>query len=198
MIFLYAGLISWYRAVVTTKMNCLDLSPWKDDCLKTPALSLCVYCHLCIQAVSHGYSQPGNGHGGLLSRAWHGTPQPADVGPRTPHQPGWSHLRPGLKSETFLTSQGSGMSMWRILPSLEGIALNQFLTGLTLTGCLLLEGTPQVALVVKNLPADAGDLRDVGLIPGSGRFSWRRAWQPTLVFLPGESPGTRSWAGYGP
>ena len=27
----------------------------------------------------------------------------------------------------------------------------------------------QVALVVKNLPENAGDLRDVGLIPGSGR-----------------------------
>ena len=27
----------------------------------------------------------------------------------------------------------------------------------------------QVALVVKNLPANAGNLRDMGLIPGSGR-----------------------------
>ena len=27
----------------------------------------------------------------------------------------------------------------------------------------------QVALVVKNLPANAGDVRDVGLIPGLGR-----------------------------
>ena len=27
-----------------------------------------------------------------------------------------------------------------------------------------------VALVVKNLPVNAGDLQDVGLIPGSGRF----------------------------
>ena len=30
-------------------------------------------------------------------------------------------------------------------------------------------GASQVTLVVKNLPANAGDLRDVGLIPGSGR-----------------------------
>ena len=30
-------------------------------------------------------------------------------------------------------------------------------------------GTSQVALVVENPPADAGDIRDVGLIPGSGR-----------------------------
>ena len=28
----------------------------------------------------------------------------------------------------------------------------------------------QVALVVKNPPANAGDVRDKGLIPGSGRF----------------------------
>ena len=28
----------------------------------------------------------------------------------------------------------------------------------------------QVALVVKNLPSNVGDVRDVGLIPGSGRF----------------------------
>ena len=28
----------------------------------------------------------------------------------------------------------------------------------------------QVALVVKNLPANAGDIRDMGSIPGSGGF----------------------------
>ena len=31
------------------------------------------------------------------------------------------------------------------------------------------EGASQVALVVKNLLANAGDIRDVGSIPGSGR-----------------------------
>ena len=30
-------------------------------------------------------------------------------------------------------------------------------------------GASQVALVVKNLPAKAGDIRDAGSIPGSGR-----------------------------
>ena len=34
----------------------------------------------------------------------------------------------------------------------------------------------QVALVVKNPPANAGDVRDTGLIPRLGRFPWRRAW----------------------
>ena len=30
---------------------------------------------------------------------------------------------------------------------------------------------------------------DLGSIPGWGRY-WRRVWQPTPVFLPGESPWT--------
>ena len=29
---------------------------------------------------------------------------------------------------------------------------------------------------------------DPGLIPGLGRFPWRREWPPTPIFLPGESP----------
>jgi len=30
------------------------------------------------------------------------------------------------------------------------------------------------------------------------KIPWRRAWQPTLVFLPGEFHGQRSLAGYNP
>ena len=57
---------------------------------------------------------------------------------------------------------------------------------------------PQVVLVVKNLPADAGDTRDVRSTPGSGRAPWRSKWQLFPVFLPGESHGRRSLVGYGP
>ena len=111
--------------------------------------------------------------------------------------------------------------------------------------------------MIKNLPANAGDRRDAGLIPGLGitpggghgnplpysclenpmdrgawqatvhrvaqsqtrlkrlsthicqcrrrglgpwlrNIPWRRKWQPTPVFMPGESHGQRSLAGYGP
>ena len=31
-----------------------------------------------------------------------------------------------------------------------------------------------------------------------GKIPWRKAWQPTLVFLPGKSHGQRSLAGYSP
>ena len=58
------------------------------------------------------------------------------------------------------------------------------------------EWTSLVALLVKNPSVNVGDIRDVGSIPGPGRFPWRRAWQPTPVFLPGEFHGQRSLAGY--
>ena len=34
--------------------------------------------------------------------------------------------------------------------------------------------------------------------PWVGKIPWRRAWQPTPVFLPGESHGQRNLAGYSP
>ena len=42
--------------------------------------------------------------------------------------------------------------------------------------------------MVKNTPANAGDIID----PWVWKIPWRRAWQPTPVFLPGESHGQRS------
>ena len=45
------------------------------------------------------------------------------------------------------------------------------------------EGTSQVVLVVKNLPTNSGDVRDTGLIPGSGRSPGGGIWQPIPVFL---------------
>ena len=94
----------------------------------------------------------------------------------------------------------------------------------------------QVLLVVKNLSAEAGDIRDMGSIPGLERSPgrgqgnplqyslgtslvaqmvknlpavqetwvqsvgqedpWRRAWQPTPVFLSGKFHGQRSLVGY--
>ena len=56
----------------------------------------------------------------------------------------------------------------------------------------------QVALVVMNQPANAGDTVRHNFNPSVGKISWRRSWQPTPVFLPGESPGQRSLEGYIP
>ena len=40
--------------------------------------------------------------------------------------------------------------------------------------------------------------RTPGFNPWVGEIPWRRAWLPTPVFLPGESHGQRSLAGYSP
>ena len=49
-------------------------------------------------------------------------------------------------------------------------------------------------LVVKNPPANAGDIRDIGSIPGSGGSPGEGHGNP--VFWPGEPHGQRSLAGY--
>ena len=54
-----------------------------------------------------------------------------------------------------------------------------------------------MALVVKDSPANAGDRR-LDFDPWVGKIPWRRKWQPTPIFLPGESHGQRSLAGYSP
>ena len=57
----------------------------------------------------------------------------------------------------------------------------------------------RVVLGVKNLPANETDIRDRRRFdPWLRKISWRRAWQPTLVFLPGKSHGQRSLASYSP
>ena len=51
-----------------------------------------------------------------------------------------------------------------------------------------------VAQMVKNLPA----MQDTWFNSWVRKIPWRRAWQPTPVFLPRESHGWRSLAGYSP
>ena len=60
----------------------------------------------------------------------------------------------------------------------------------------VLRGASQVVPVVKNLPADATDVRDVGLIPGLGRSLGVGHGNPPPVFLPREYHGQRSLAVY--
>ena len=61
-----------------------------------------------------------------------------------------------------------------------------------------LKGLPDGS-VDKESVCNVGDL---DLIPGfnhwDGKMPWRRAWQPTPVFLPGKSHEQRSLVGYSP
>ena len=42
------------------------------------------------------------------------------------------------------------------------------------------------------------ELQEMQVQSWARMLPWRRAWQPTPVFLPGESVGWRSLEGYGP
>ena len=55
----------------------------------------------------------------------------------------------------------------------------------------------QVALVVKNPSDNARNIRD-RIDVWVGKNPWRRAWQPTPIFWPGETHGQRRLAGYSP
>ena len=61
----------------------------------------------------------------------------------------------------------------------------------SLLSCMQL-GT--VALMLKNPPASAEDMRDAGSTPGLERFPWRRQWRQPPVFLPEKCHGQRSLA----
>ena len=53
-----------------------------------------------------------------------------------------------------------------------------------------------MVLVVKNPPASAGDIRDTGSIPRSGRFPGEGNGNPLHYFLPGKFHGQMSLVGY--
>ena len=58
-------------------------------------------------------------------------------------------------------------------------------------------GASQMELVVKKLPAHAGDIRDVGSISGLERCPGGERGKP-LQRIPGEFYGQRSLEGYSP
>ena len=55
----------------------------------------------------------------------------------------------------------------------------------------------QGALVIKYLTAKAGEVR-CRFNSWVVKIPWKKAWQSTPVFLPGESQGQRNQAGYNP
>ena len=79
--------------------------------------------------------------------------------------------------------------------SLQGLKESDTIEGLNNDAPTM--GFPGVT-IVKNPAANAGHLRIMDSIPGFDKILWRRAWQPTTVFLPGEFQGQRSLVGYSP
>ena len=63
-------------------------------------------------------------------------------------------------------------------------------------------GCPSPGSVAKKIPAESGDVGDLGLTPQVflrvRKSLWRRKWQPSPVFLSEKSHGQRSLVGYSP
>ena len=97
----------------------------------------------------------------------------------------------------------SGILVWRI-PVDRGAwraTIHEVARESDTTGCLTLDvqtACPLCCKLVSSLGFPGGsdgkestcNAGNLGLVPELGRSPWRRAWQPTPVFLPGESPWT--------
>ena len=77
-------------------------------------------------------------------------------------------LGPNLCSLTF-SPFNSCVKSSQSCPLLPQLLAKEAKLSLFLASAVFSLGASQVALVVKNLPANAGDIRDVGSIPGLGR-----------------------------
>ena len=85
---------------------------------------------------------------------------------------------------------GESQGWW----SLVGCCL-WVLTELDMTEVTYQQQATLVAQMVKNLPVMP---ERPGFNPWAEKIPWRRVWQPTTVFLPGEFRGQRSVEGYSP
>ena len=96
----------------------------------------------------------------------------------------------------------SSVLAWRIpgtgepggLPSMESHRVGHNWSDLEAAAAAVYIWASLVAKLVKNPPA----MQEPQFDSWVGKIPWRRTWQPTPVFLPGESHGQRSLMGYSP
>ena len=119
----------------------------------------------------------------------------ADPRQRDPDSELLLYLHPDEVVALLSTAQGQPRGQTRAAPSSSWTTESMPLPSASMSssGALGLDCTHPL---VKNPPANAGDIRDMGSIPGSGKSPG--GWQPTPVLLPEESHGQRSLAGYSP
>ena len=97
-----------------------------------------------------------------------------------------SHFQPpGLRENAFLLRFKSP-SLWYLLFLKTFLYAYGQLTGFP-GGCS-----------DKELTCQSRRHKRCGFDPWDGKIPWRRKWQSTPVFLPGESHGQKSLVGYGP
>ena len=89
------------------------------------------------------------------------------------------------------TMKSHGIFIYYSLPDFLILPIIEF-------SCLGHVGIFMMLMLDKESAWNARDAGDEDSILGSGRSSWRRAWQPTSVFLPREPLGQRSLVCYSP
>ena len=82
-----------------------------------------------------------------------------------------------------------------IFKNLESACENNFLIFLLYLFIFLMESVPG-GTSGKEHASQCRRLKRSRFDPWVGKMPWRRAWQPTPIFLPGESHGQRSLVGY--
>ena len=105
-------------------------------------------------------------------------------------------LGPNLCSLTF-SPFNSCVKSSQSCPLLPQLLAKEAKLSLFLASAVFRLGASQVALVVKNLPANAGDIRDVGSIPGSERSPGGGHGNP-LQYSCLENQHGQSLVGYSP
>ena len=103
---------------------------------------------------------------------------------------GWHHWLDGLESQ-WIPGGGDGQGGLACCDS-WGCKESDTTERLIWSDLILLIGSSLVAQLVKNLPA----MQETWVRFLGWAHPWRRKWQPIPVFLPGESHGLRSLAGY--
>ena len=83
-------------------------------------------------------------------------------------------------SHSYVSSQHMRIYVYFLLvcTNLTTLLASYYILQCTLVASLNSIGASQVVLMIKNLPADAGDRRDVGSIPGLGRYPGERKGDP--------------------
>ena len=126
------------------------------------------------------------------------------------HLSGWPWRCPaGQRNRTEVPgSEHTGLS-WELAPYSPGSSVRQtwaqglngslsyfpdFKVRRKVASILKAVGASLVARTIKNLPA----MQETWFHPWVGKIPWRREWQPTAVFWPGEPQGQRSLASCSP
>ena len=111
----------------------------------------------------------------------------------------WSRLKKQIPAENVVRSSPSMLMSFSWLLTWRRWSIQKIVKFCFEINCYLYAffQASQVVVVLKNLPA--GNIRDTGTIPGSGRFpGGGHPWQPTPVFLPGISHGQSSLTSFSP